>query len=39
MEENEMQIEFRAVLEAILDFLEHGETDRAITYIRRILGK
>ena len=35
----EMIIEFKAVLMAILDFLEHGETERAITYIRKILEK
>lgn len=38
MEEN-MVAEFRAVLIAILDFLEHGETDRAIAYIREVLSK
>lgn len=34
-----MVLEFRAVLIAVLDYLEHGETDRAIAYIKRILYK
>lgn len=39
MEDSNMIAEFKAVLIAILDFLEHGETDRAITYIREVLSK
>ena len=38
MEDN-MIAEFRAVLIAILDFLEHGETDRAIAFIREVISK
>ena len=34
---NEMVIEFKAVLLAILDFLKNGETDRAIAYIEKVL--
>lgn len=32
-----MILEFRAVLKAILDYLQHGETKRAIAYIESIL--
>ena len=32
-----MRVEFRAVLIAILDYLKHGETQRAIQYINSIL--
>ena len=32
-----MKIAFRGVLRAILDFLEHGEVERAIRYIQDIL--
>lgn len=32
-----MKIAFRAVLRAILDYLKHGEADRAILYIEEIL--
>ena len=32
-----MQIEFKAVLLALLDFLKHGETQRAIEYIEKVL--
>lgn len=34
-----MIAEFRAVLLAILDYLEHGETQRAIDYIKQVLSK
>ena len=37
--EENMIIEFKAVLLAILDFLEQGETERAINYIRKVLEK
>ena len=33
----EMRIEFRAVLRAILDYLRNGEVERAIRYIESIL--
>lgn len=32
-------LEFRAVLMAILDFLKHDETGRAIAYIEEVLSK
>lgn len=38
MEENNLT-EFKAVLTAILDYLERGEIQRAIDYIRQILTK
>ena len=38
MEQDNMT-EFKAVLTAILDYLERGEIQRAIDYIRQILGK
>lgn len=34
-----MIIEFKAVLLALLDYLEHGETERAIKYVREILNR
>lgn len=36
MDENVLA-EFKAVLIAILDYLEHGEADRAIAYIKEVL--
>jgi len=38
-EDDNIVIEFKAVLIAILDFLEHGETERAVNYIREVLSK
>ena len=36
-DETQMQIEFKAVLLAILNFLEQNETERAINYIKQVL--
>ena len=36
-EDDNMIIEFKAVLILLLDLLEHGDTDRAIQKIREIL--
>ena len=35
--DDEVIIEFKAVLRAILDFLKHGEVERAIHYIEETL--
>lgn len=37
--EQDSMTEFKAVLAAILDYLERGEIQRAINYIRQILAK
>lgn len=39
MEADNMATEFKAVLIAILDYLENGEVERAIAYIREILDR
>lgn len=36
-EDNEMKIEFKAVLILILNLLEHGDVQRAIDTIKQIL--
>lgn len=38
-EDDSLLIEFKAVLMAILDYLKHGETQRAIDYIENIINK
>jgi hypothetical protein len=35
--DDEVIIQFKAVLRAILDYLQHGEYQRAINYIESIL--